>query len=75
MSNYSDQIRNSGLMETYWDNHIDEQEAKLQRQNEALYPGELLRASYEEYMKWYATSPNPSAYEFLNFLLRQNKKP
>lgn len=73
MSNYSDQIRNSGLMETYWDNYASEQEAKLQLQKEALFPREHLEPAYHEFIRLHATSPNPSAYEFFIFLLRQCK--
>lgn len=73
MSNYSDQIRNAGLMETYWDNYADEQEAKLQKQKEALFPREQLEPAYGEFMGKYATSPNPSAHEFFIFLLKKCK--
>lgn len=63
MSNYSERIRN---METLHDNWVYEQE-------KALFPREVLESLYGEYMAKYATSPNPSAYEFFIFLLRQCK--
>lgn len=36
MSNYSDQIRNSGLMETLHDNWVDEQERQHEKRKELL---------------------------------------
>lgn len=36
MSNYSDQIRNSGLMETLHDNLVDEREREYNKRNELL---------------------------------------
>lgn len=44
-------------------------------QKEPLFPGEVLRPLYDEYMAKFATSTNPSAYDFFVFLLKQVKKP
>lgn len=43
-------------------------------QRESLFPREVLQPLYDEYMAKFATSPNPSAYDFFVFLLKQVKK-
>jgi len=55
------------------DNWFREQKAQFKTQNEALFSRELLEPAYEEFMSKYATSANPSAYDFFVFLLRQSK--